>query len=89
MKRLLFFSILLFSVFNSIAQNTPEVIDTGNITRERWRDSLLRMDMSQVPTGFLLEYSLSGFESGKYDGIGNNDYTSNKNLIKKLIIRFH
>lgn len=66
---------MLFCTFNSFAQNTLEVIDTGNITRERWRDSVLRMDMSQVPTGFLLEYSMFGFESNKYDGVGNDDDT--------------
>ena len=80
MKKLLFYFIALFWVFNSfaqntLAQNTLEVTDTGNITRERWRDSLLRMDMSQVPTGFLLEYSMLGFESNKYDGVGNDDDT--------------
>lgn len=31
--------------------------------------------MSQVPTGFLLEYSLFGFESNKFDGVGNDDDT--------------
>jgi hypothetical protein len=31
----------------SFAQNTLEVIDTGNITRERWRDSVLRMDKTR------------------------------------------
>lgn len=76
---LLFASAIIQSVQ---AQITPlvtiddlEVIDTGNITRERWRDSLLRMDMSLVPTGFLLEYSLFGFGSEKYDDIVNDDVT--------------
>lgn len=55
MKKLLFFVIVVFWAFNSFAQNTLNVIDTGNITRERWRDSVLRKDMNQVPTGFLLE----------------------------------
>lgn len=59
----------------SYAQNTLQVTDTGNITRERWRDSLLRMDMLQVPTGFLLEYSMFGFDSNKYDGINGDDDT--------------
>ena len=53
MKKLLFILVAMFWVFNSIAQNTLEVIDTGNITRERWRDSH-RMDMNQVPTGFFI-----------------------------------
>ena len=63
MKKLLFFVIVLFWAFNSFAQNTLNVIDTGNITRERWRDSVLRKDMNQVPTGFLLEQSMFDFEA--------------------------
>ena len=31
--------------------------------------------MQQVPTGFLLEYSMFGFESNKYDGINGDDDT--------------
>ena len=75
MKKNLLFLIALFCTFNSFAQNTLNVIDTSNITRERWRDSVLRMNMSQVPTGFLLEYSMFGFDSNKHDGIGNDDDT--------------
>lgn len=69
--------LLLFAVesLSSHAQNTLLVTDTGNITRERWRDSLLRMDLQQVPTGFLLEYSMFGFYSNKYDGINGDDDT--------------
>lgn len=75
MKKFTLFLITLIYAFNSFSQNTLEVIDTGNITRERWRDSVLRMDMNQAPTGFLLEYSMFGFDSNKYDGVGNNDDT--------------
>ena len=75
MKKLLFFSIPLFFIFSSFAQNTLEIKDTGNITRERWRDSVFSMDKSQVPTGFLLEYSMFGFTSNKYDGVGTDDDT--------------
>lgn len=75
MKKVLLILINLVCTFNTIAQNTLEVIDTGNITRERWRDSVLRMDMNQIPTGFLLEYSMFGFESNKYDGVSNDDDT--------------
>ena len=75
MKKLLFFSIFLFFIHSSFAQNTLTVIDTGNIARDQWRDSVLRMDKTQVPTGFLLEYSMFGFTSNKYDGVGNDDDT--------------
>ena len=73
-----FFLLLIISIFEvsfSFAQNTLTVLDTGNITRDQWRDSVLRMDKSQVPTGFLLEYSMFGFTSNKYDGVGIDDDT--------------
>lgn len=73
MKRALILITAILTTWQSFAQ--LEVIDTNNITRERWRDSVLRIDMSQVPTGFLLEYSMFGLESDKYDGVGNNDDT--------------
>ena len=75
MKKFLFFSIPLFFIYSSFAQNTLEIKDTGNITIERWRDSVFSMDKSQVPTGFLLEYSMFGFTSNKYDGVGSDDDT--------------
>ncbi len=66
MRKILLFIVATFSMHYSFAQ--LEVTDNGNITRERWRDSVLRKDKNQVPTGFLLEYSMFGFESNKYDG---------------------
>jgi len=75
MKNILCLFISVFVTILCLAQNTLQVIDTGNITRERWRDSVLRMDKTLVPTGFLLEYSMFGIESSKYDGVGNNDDT--------------
>lgn len=79
MKKNLLIVVVLLTTNYCIAQNTLEIRDTGNITRERWRDSLLRMDKSQIPTGFLLEYSMFGLESTKYDGVGNNDDTIKNN----------
>ncbi len=55
------------------AQLTTE--DSVGITRERWRDSLFRMDMQYVPTGILLEYSLFPFEVERHDGLNNDDDT--------------
>ncbi len=75
MRKILLFIVATFTMYYSFAQNTLEVTDSGNITRERWRDSLLRMDKNQVPTGFLYEYSMFGFESNKYDGLNNDDDT--------------
>ncbi|MFZ6025180.1 MAG: T9SS type A sorting domain-containing protein [Bacteroidota bacterium] len=73
MKKILLFITAITAACQSYAQ--LEVIDTNNITRERWRDSVFRMDKNQVPTGFLLEYSMFGLESNKYDGTGNDDDT--------------
>ncbi|HWI90600.1 MAG TPA: hypothetical protein VNT20_04955 [Flavisolibacter sp.] len=73
MKKILLLITAITAVWQSYAQ--LEVIDTNNITRERWRDSVFRIDKSQVPTGFLLEYSMFGFESNRYDGVGNDDDT--------------
>ena len=53
--------------------NDIEFQDFASLTRERWRDSLFRMDMAQVPTGYLLEYSLAGFEPQLFNGLGGND----------------
>ncbi len=75
MRKFSFLIIAIFTILSSYGQNTLEVTDSINITRERWRDSVLRMDKSQVPSGFLLEYSMFGFESNKYDGINNDDDT--------------
>lgn len=75
MKKITMLITATIAVLWLYGQNTMEIIDTGNITRERWRDSLFRIDKSQVPTGFLLEYSMSGLESSKFDGTGNNDDT--------------
>lgn len=49
--------------------------DSIGVTRERWRDSLFRMDMQYVPSGILLEYSLFPFEASKFDGLNTNDDT--------------
>lgn len=75
MKKIITLLVAVVATLNSFGQNTLEVIDTGNITRERWRDSVLRMDKMQIPTGFLLEYSMFGLEGSKYDGVGNDDDT--------------
>jgi hypothetical protein len=75
MRKLYFLIFAIFAFLSSFAQNTLEVTDSINITRERWRDSVLRMDKSQIPSGFLLEYSMFGFLSSKYDGINNDDDT--------------
>ena len=75
MRRFFLTLVVIITAQQLFAQNTLEVTDSGSVSRERWRDSLFRMDKSLVPTGFLLEYSLFGFESTKYDGVNNDDDT--------------
>jgi hypothetical protein len=65
--------VALFATRVSFAQ--IQVEDSSFLTRERWRDSVLRMDLNQVPTGFLWEYSQFGFEPTRYDGVNNDDDT--------------
>src|SRR5438270_1598946 len=73
MKRLAVFFVASFATLNCIAQ--IQFTDSATLTRERWRDSVLRMDKTQVPTGFLWEYSQFGFETTKFDGVGSDDDT--------------
>jgi hypothetical protein len=53
MKKL-FTSLLFFLIVLAASAQDFEFTDSVNISREQWRDSLLRMDKSQVPTGFYL-----------------------------------
>ena len=53
MRSILLFIVATFAMYYSYAQNTLEVIDTGNITRERWRDSMLRMERTRYQQVFM------------------------------------
>lgn len=82
MKKLFTSILFLLSIITVSAQDF-EFTDSVNISRERWRDSLLRMDMNQVPTGFLFEYSLAGIDLSKFNGV-NSDTLKNEGLILSL-----
>lgn len=73
MKKITTLLILLCSLLKTNAQLQLE--DTVSLTIERWRDSVFRMDKTQVPTGILLEYSMLPFDWLKYDGVNNEDDT--------------
>lgn len=75
MKKILLFMFAIVVTFISYAQNI-QLEDSALLTRERWRDSIFRMDKSVIPTGFLYDYSMFGFESSKWDGTGNDDDTA-------------
>ena len=70
------FSALLWAIFICATTNAQlSTEDSVGITRERWRDSLFRMDMQYVTKGILLEYSMFPFEASKYDGLNSDDDT--------------
>lgn len=73
MRQITLFLICLASAMHASAQ--LQVEDSATISRERWRDSVFRMNMSYVPSGILAEYSLYPFEATKYDGLNNDDDT--------------
>lgn len=79
MKKITLLFVAIVATCYCFAQNTLEVIDTGTISRVQWRDSVLRMNKANIPTGFLLEYSMFGLEGTRYDGINNNDDTIKDN----------
>ena len=75
MKKSLLFLVAFIATIVTYAQNI-QLEDSAFITRERWRDSMFRMDKSQVPTGFLYDYAMFGFDGSKWDGVGNDDDTT-------------
>lgn len=75
MRKLLFVLLTFTMSLFSMAQNIT-VEDSATLTRERWRDSVFRMDKSQVSTGFLYDYSMFGFDTNKWDGVNNDDDTT-------------
>lgn len=65
---------MLSFTFTVFAQ-TLQIEDTINITRERWRDTcfgLINKDATQIPNGYLVDYSLAVIDKD-FDGVGNND----------------
>ncbi len=55
-----------------------QIEDTINISRARWRDTcfgLINKSTALIPSGYLLDYSMAAFESGKYDGLASDDDT--------------
>jgi pimeloyl-ACP methyl ester carboxylesterase len=74
MKKIFVFFVLLTSTYITMAQ-TLQLEDTILVTRDRWRDTcfgLINKSSSLIPSGYLLDYSLTGF-SEDFDGVGSND----------------
>jgi hypothetical protein len=76
MKKLYIF--LFCVLFTTATFSQVEVEDSSAYASvEAYRDDVFRMDLQQVPSGILLEYSLFPFESPKYDGLNNDDNVLN------------
>lgn len=74
MKRLFTAFLLILCFTSGFAQ--LQIEDTLNVTSDRWRDTcfgLIDKSVSQIPNGYLLDYSMADFETGKLDGVGTND----------------
>ena len=57
MKKVLF-TFLLSAISHAFTNAQLTTEDSIGITRERWRDSIFRMDKQLVPSGILPEYSM-------------------------------
>lgn len=75
-KTLAFF--LMLSLWLTALSQTLQLEDTILTTRERWRDTcfaLINKDATQIPSGYLVDYSLGNIDKD-FDGVGNNNTQS-------------
>ncbi|MDZ4792943.1 MAG: hypothetical protein SGI83_01565 [Bacteroidota bacterium] len=66
---------MLLYLIHSASAQILQIEDTSLITRDRWRDTcfgLINKSVSQIPTGYLIDYSLSGITKD-FDGVSGND----------------
>ena len=89
MKAITLLLLSLIFLNPSVFAQTTTIEDAASTSREQWRDRLFRIDLGQVPTGFLLDYSLNPFDANKYDGVSAanepiTDYTRIFQLHKLL-----
>jgi len=82
-KKLLFcLPFLLISIISFSQTNTLQLEDSNYITRSRWRDTcfgLLDKSTTQIPSGYLLDYSLAPFN----DSLFNSTISSNIDTISE------
>lgn len=74
MRKFISALLMLYAMYSASAQPL-QLEDTLNVTRERWRDTcfgLIDKSAAQIPSGYLIDYSLSGINKD-FDGVGNND----------------
>ena len=90
MKKILLTWIAIMQII-SAAFAQIQLEDTLRVTPERWRDTcfgLINRSALQIPSGYLLDYSMAAFESGDFDGLGsdsviksNGDFFSFYNIL--------
>ena len=74
MKKQFKLLMLCISISNCIYSQTNSItiLDSSKMTAQRWRDTcfaLLNLTSSQVPTGYLLDYSLAAFNDSNYNSL--------------------
>jgi hypothetical protein len=74
MRSLTLILAILFCSSAAFSQITLE--DTTVMTRTRWRDTcfgLINKNTTNIPSGYLIDYSLAEIDAAKWDGVGTND----------------
>ncbi len=82
MKKQLFIILILLNSLITFSQtNTITVEDTNLITMQRWRDTcfgLIDKSASQIPSGYLADYSLVGMNDSTFNGLYSSNDTINE-----------
>ena len=78
MKKRFFLSVIfvILICFGYSQTNSFAIQDSGNMTRQRWRDTcfaLLNLSSSQIPSGFLIDYSLNPFNDSNFNSLINTN----------------
>jgi len=80
MKKYLIFILLSLNYLISFSQtNTITLEDTNLVTTQRWRDTcfgLIDKSASQIPSGYLMDYSLVSLNDSSFNGL----YSSNDTI---------
>lgn len=74
MKKRFTLLILCISIINSIYSQTNSItiLDSSKMTAQRWRDTcfaLLNLTSTQIPSGYLLDYSLGAFNDSNFNSL--------------------
>ena len=73
MKKAIFTLLSICSIYFASGQsNTLQVLDSSTMTAQRYRDTcfgLLNLSSSQIPSGYLLDYSMSAFNDSVFNSL--------------------